>query len=575
MQATEELQGHDAKKPSAVEDEVCAYLIESGRLKKTDLKRAETFLDQNGGDLITLLVRLGLVSERDVAEAESSLLELPLISTADLPEEAPDIGKLSMRYLKQNLLLPVSITDTDMVVVMANPRDQFALKALAMASGKVICPQVGVASEIENGIEKLYGVGRSAMGQIIDTLGEEDDELEDVEHLRDLASEAPVIRLVNLIMQRAVEARASDIHIEPFENRLKVRYRVDGVLQEVEAPPASSTAAVISRIKIMARLNIAERRLPQDGRIMHRVQGKELDLRVSTVPTSHGESVVMRILDRESIVLDFNSLGFDESLKESFVKELQVPHGIILVTGPTGSGKTTTLYTALSQINTPARKIITVEDPVEYQLEGINQIQAQSSIGLDFAHALRAIVRQDPDVIMIGEMRDLETARIAIQSALTGHLVLSTIHTNDAAGGITRMLDMGVEDYLLTSTINAILAQRLVRTLGSGAREPVKLLPEVAAEVGFAAFLEQDSYTVYRPVPSEENPTGYFGRTSILELLQMTDSIRRLIMQQATSGEIHDMAVQQGMRTMYQDGLLKCLQGVTTLEEILRVTQDS
>jgi general secretion pathway protein E len=344
------------------------------------------------------------------------------------------------------------------------------LKALSMASGKTISPQVGVASEIENGIEKLYGVGRSAMGQIIDTLGEGgDDELEDVEHLRDLASEAPVIRLVNLIMQRAVEARASDIHIEPFENRLKVRYRVDGVLQEVEAPPSSSTAAVISRIKIMARLNIAERRLPQDGRIMHRVQGKELDLRVSTIPTSHGESVVMRILDRESIVLDFDSLGFDEGLKADFVKDLEMPHGIILVTGPTGSGKTTTLYTALSQINTPERKIITVEDPVEYQLEGINQIQAQSSIGLDFAHALRAIVRQDPDVIMIGEMRDLETARIAIQSALTGHLVLSTIHTNDAAGGITRMLDMGVEDYLLTSTVNAILAQRLVRTLGKEA----------------------------------------------------------------------------------------------------------
>ena len=308
---------------------------------------------------------------------------------------------------------------------------------------------------------------------------------------------------------------------------------------------------------------------------MHRVQGKELDLRVSTIPTSHGESVVMRILDRESIVLDFNSLGFDESLKNEFVKNLEMPHGIILVTGPTGSGKTTTLYTALSQINTPARKIITVEDPVEYQLEGINQIQAQSSIGLDFAHALRAIVRQDPDVIMIGEMRDLETARIAIQSALTGHLVLSTIHTNDAAGGITRMLDMGVEDYLLTSTINAILAQRLVRTLGKGAREKVQLLPEVAAEIGFATFLEQDSYTVFRPIATEENPTGYYGRTSILELLQMTDSIRRLIMQQATSGEIHDMAVQQGMRTMYQDGLLKCLQGVTTLEEVLRVTQEA
>ena len=453
MQVIEEEQNVEVQKPASVVDEVSAYLIESGRLKKADLKRADTFREQNGGDLITLLVRLGLVSERDVAEAESSLLELPLITAADLPDEAPDIGTLSLRYLKQNLLLPVAVTDSDMMVVMANPRDKQALKALAMASGKVIVPQVGVASEIENGIEKLYGGGRSAMGQIIDTLGEGDgDEMEDIEHLRDLASEAPVIRLVNLIMQRAVEARASDIHIEPFENRLKVRYRIDGVLQEVEAPPASSTAAVISRVKIMARLNIAERRLPQDGRIMHRVQGKELDLRVSTIPTSHGESVVMRILDRESIVLDFDSLGFDDGLKQEFVKDLEMPHGIILVTGPTGSGKTTTLYTALSQINTPERKIITVEDPVEYQLEGINQIQAQSSIGLDFAHALRAIVRQDPDVIMIGEMRDLETARIAIQSALTGHLVLSTIHTNDAAGGITRMLDMGVEDYLLTST---------------------------------------------------------------------------------------------------------------------------
>ena len=576
MQATEEVQNNETLKPSTVENEVCVYLIESGRLKQSDLKRAEGFRDQNGGDLITLLVRLGLVSERDVAEAEASLLELPLISTADLPEEAPDIGKLSLRYLKQNLLLPVSATDSEMTVVMANPRDEYALKALAMASGKTINPQVGVASEIENGIEKLYGVGRSAMGQIIDTLdGDGDDALDDIEHLRDLASEAPVIRLVNLIMQRAVEARASDIHIEPFENRLKVRYRIDGVLQEVEAPPASSTAAVISRVKIMARLNIAERRLPQDGRIMHRVQGKELDLRVSTIPTSHGESVVMRILDRESIVLDFDSLGFDDSLKQEFVKNLEMPHGIILVTGPTGSGKTTTLYTALSQINTPERKIITVEDPVEYQLEGINQIQAQSSIGLDFSHALRAIVRQDPDVIMIGEMRDLETARIAIQSALTGHLVLSTIHTNDAAGGITRMLDMGVEDYLLTSTVNAILAQRLVRTLSKESREAVQLLPEVAAEMGFAEFLDQDRYTVYRPVPTEENATGYFGRTSILELLQMSDSIRRLIMQQATSGEIHDLAVQEGMRTMYRDGLLKCLQGVTTIEEILRVTQEA
>jgi general secretion pathway protein E len=562
--------------PAQVQDEVCAYLLESDRLKAGDLKRAEAYRDQHGGDLIPLLVRLGLVSERDVAEAESSLLQLPLVGSSDLPEEAPELGALSFRFLKQNLLLPVASTETELVVVMANPRDEFALKSLALASGKTIRPQVGVASEIENGIEKLYGGGRSAMGQIVESLGDGDDDgLEDVEHLRDLASEAPVIRLVNLVMQRAVEARASDIHIEPFENRLKVRYRIDGVLQEVEAPPASSTAAVISRVKIMAKLNIAERRLPQDGRIMHRVQGKELDLRVSTVPTSHGESVVMRILDRESVVLDFDSLGFDDELKTQFTRALEMPHGIILVTGPTGSGKTTTLYTALSQINTPERKIITVEDPVEYQIEGINQIQAKASIGLDFAHALRSIVRQDPDVIMIGEMRDLETARIAIQSALTGHLVLSTIHTNDAAGGITRMLDMGVEDYLLTSTVNAILAQRLVRTLDKEHSEIVEMLPEMATELGFDALTNGGTCRVYRPGTSAENPTGYHGRTSILELLSMSDPIRRLVMNHATSGEIHDLAVTEGMRTMYQDGLLKCLSGVTTIEEILRVTQEA
>jgi general secretion pathway protein E len=561
--------------PGPVIDEVCAYLQESGRLRAADLKRAVAYRDQHGGDLVTLLVRLGLVSERDVAHAESGLLGLPLVTSDEYPDEAPEGASFSTRFLKQNLLLPVAEKGDKLIVIMANPRDEFSNKALAMASGKSISPVVGIASEIENGIEKLYGGGRSQMGQIVDNLDGGEEDLEDIEHLRDLASEAPVIRLVNLILQRAVEARASDIHIEPFENRLKVRYRIDGVLQEVEAPPSSSTAAVISRIKIMANLNIAERRLPQDGRIMHRVQGKELDLRVSTIPTSHGESVVMRILDRESIVLDFDSLGFDEIARAKFVRVLEMPHGIILVTGPTGSGKTTTLYTALSQINTPERKIITVEDPVEYQLEGVNQIQAKSSIGLDFAHALRAIVRQDPDVIMIGEMRDLETAKIAIQSALTGHLVLSTVHTNDAASGITRMLDMGVEDYLLTSTVNAIMAQRLVRTLHPESRELVELLPEVATELGFDELDGGGPYQVYRAVPSEEIPSGYLGRMSIMELLEMSDEIRRLVMQHATSGEIQRQAEAEGMRTMYQDGLLKCLRGVTSIEEVLRVTQES
>ena len=579
MQAGEErieLQPPGAVGDVAVDDPVCAYLLENSRLRASDLRKAQTYQEQHGGDLVTLLVRLGLVSEKDVAEAESELLSLPLVRTGDLPDEAPELHEVSLRFLKQNLILPIAESNGDLTVVMANPRDEFARKALSMASGKNIVTRVGIASEIENGIEKLLGGGRSVMGQIVETLtGEDESEIDDVEHLRDLASEAPVIRLVNLIMQRAVESRASDIHIEPFENRLKVRYRIDGVLQEVEAPPAKSTAAVISRVKIMATLNIAERRLPQDGRIMHRVGGKELDLRVSTVPTSHGESVVMRILDRESIVLDFDSLGFDDEIRDRFVHQLEMPHGIILVTGPTGSGKTTTLYTALSALNTPERKIITVEDPVEYQLEGINQIQAKSAIGLDFAHALRAIVRQDPDVIMIGEMRDLETARIAIQSALTGHLVLSTIHTNDAAGGVTRMLDMGVEDYLLTSTVNAILAQRLVRTLDPAQREPYEVLPELAAEIGLAELSGQDRYVFYRPGSSEENPTGYRGRTSILELLVMSDPIRRLIMRHATSGEIQEQAVAEGMRTMYLDGLNKCLKGVTTLDEVLRVTQEA
>jgi general secretion pathway protein E len=516
--------------PDMGQDPVCAQLLEAGRLKESDLRRAVAYRDQHGGDLVTLLVRLGLTSERDVAEAEADLLDLPLVRTADLPEQAPELPDVSVRFLKQNQILPIAESNGDLTVVMANPRDEFALRALAMASGKNILPRVGIASEVENGIEKLLGGGRSAMGQIVDNLGGEDEgDLEDVEHLRDLASEAPVIRLVNLIMQRAVESRASDIHIEPFENRLKVRYWVDGVLAEVEAPPAKSTAAVISRIKIMAKLNIAERRLPQDGRIMHRVGGKELDLRVSTIPTSHGESVVMRILDRESIILDFDSLGFDDDIRGEFV----------------------------------------------HQLEGINQIQAKSSIGLDFSHALRAIVRQDPDVIMIGEMRDLETARIAIQSALTGHLVLSTIHTNDAATGVTRMLDMGVEDYLLTSTVNAILAQRLVRTLDPESREPYELLPEVVEEIGLKEMGERDRYVFYRPVPTEANPNGYHGRTSILELLTMTDPIRRMVMRHATSGEIQELAVAEGMRTMYFDGLNKCLAGVTTLEEVLRVTQDA
>ncbi|MEE4637864.1 MAG: type II secretion system ATPase GspE [Wenzhouxiangella sp.] len=557
--------------------ELCRLLVDRERLREEDLNRAKAYREQHGGNLLTLLVRLGLVSERDLARAQSELLDIPMVSDKEYPEGAPEIDDISVRYMKQQHLVPIRVDDHSIEVVMADPQDDFALKALKMATGRDVQARVGIASEIDNTIERYFGGGKSAMGQIAESLGGESEggDEEDVEHLRDLASEAPVIRLVNLILQRAVESRASDIHIEPFENRLKVRYRIDGVLQEVEAPPARSTAAVISRVKIMARLNIAERRLPQDGRIMHRVGGKELDLRVSTVPTAHGESVVMRILDREAVVLDFTSLGFADDARDAFIKSLEMPHGIILVTGPTGSGKTTTLYTALSQLNTPERKIITVEDPIEYQIEGINQIQAKASIGLDFASALRSIVRQDPDVIMIGEMRDLETARIAIQSALTGHLVLSTLHTNDAAGGVTRMLDMGVEDYLLTSTVNAIMAQRLVRRLDPATREAYQALPEFVEELGLRALTDADPVTLYRPGTSEMSPTGYRGRTGIHEILRMSDEIRRMVIKHATSTDIERQARAEGMRTMYEDGLLKALSGETSAEEVLRVTQEA
>ncbi len=567
----------DTDAASDLDERLSQQLIARGRLKEVDYARARRLYEESpDGNFIGLMTRLGLVSERDAAEALAEVLDLDLMQAKDCPEVPPPNVQVSVRFLKHHHIVPIAETETGVTVLTADPQEHYPVDAVALASGRTVEVKVGLRSEIDDLIERYYGQGKSAMGTIVENLSDEANRSEDdVEHLRDLASEAPVIRLVNLIIQRAVEARASDIHVEPFESRLKVRYRIDGVLSEVEAPPASSTAAVISRIKIMAKLNIAERRLPQDGRIMVRVQGKELDLRVSTVPTAFGESVVMRILDRESIVFDFKTLGFTDEFLPQFNKVLEMPHGIMLVTGPTGSGKTTTLYTALSSLNTPDVKIITVEDPVEYQIEGINQIQAKPQIGLDFSHALRSIVRQDPDIIMIGEMRDLETAKIAIQSALTGHLVLSTLHTNNAAGAVTRLLDMGVEDYLLTSTVNGVLAQRLVRRLEPAHMQPYEALPEVIEEFGLRRYVPTGPVTLYRPMPSAISASGYLGRTTIMEFLVMNDPLRRLIMKHATAGELEVAAKEQGMRTMYEDGLVKALAGLTTIEEVLRVTQES
>jgi len=553
-------------------------LVKRGKVREAEIHRAKRLAAQTDEQkLPALLVRLGVVSERDTAEILAEVGSLPLVSPTDYPDTSPLPDTLAVRFLKENHVVGVAAQDNEFVVAVADPFDRELLAALTLACEKPVRPYVGLPSEIDRALEQQLGSGKTLMGQIVEDLGsdEEIDEA-DVEHLKDLASEAPVIRMVNLIMQRAVESRASDIHVEPFEERLKVRFRVDGVLREVEAPPVRSTAAVISRIKIMAKLNIAERRLPQDGRIKLQVQGKELDLRVSTVPTMYGESVVIRLLHKESIAFDFSSLGFEGAMLDRFLDVLALPHGIILITGPTGSGKSTTLYTALHKLNTPERKIITVEDPVEYQLEGVNQIQVKPQIGLTFANALRSIVRQDPDVIMIGEMRDLETARIAVQSALTGHLVLSTLHTNDAAGGVTRLMDMGLEDYLITSTVNGILGQRLVRRLCPNCRESYPAMTEMVEEMRLARFTADSPVVLHRPKGCEEcDGTGYRGRLAIQEFLVMSDAVRRLVMNHAQSRQIEEMALQEGMHTMYEDGLRKAVMGLTTIEEILRVTSDS
>ena len=561
--------------PEGYERALGARLIEAGKLERSGLERALKLRAESGERLSALLAKLGLVSERDLAEAIAGELDLPLIGAREFPEAPLYAERLSPRFLREAQVLPVAEAAEGLVIALADPLNGYAADAMRLISGKELLPRVALPGEIEAAIDRLYATG---LGRLVEAVGEEGDEgLDlDVERLKDLASEAPVIRLVNQMITRAVERRASDIHIEHFENTLRVRYRIDGVLSEVEAPPGRFRAAIVSRIKIMAKLNIAERRLPQDGRIKLAIRGTPIDLRVSTIPTMHGEGVVLRVLDRTGVKLDFETLGLAGQGLETYLSILERPHGIVLVTGPTGSGKTTTLYTSLVRLNSPDRKILTVEDPIEYQLDGINQIQVKPGIGLSFAHVLRSILRQDPDIIMIGEIRDVETAEIAIQAALTGHLVLSTLHTNDAAGTLTRLLDMGVEDYLLTSTLNGITAQRLVRRLCPQCRTQGPVMPELVAQLGLERYVEAgEEIRLYHPVGCEHcNETGYFGRSSLTEILVVTDEIRRLILKRAEALELHRLAVREGMGTMYDDGMAKALSGLTTVEEVLRVTRD-
>jgi general secretion pathway protein E len=555
-------------------------LVRDGSITRDQLQRGLVRQREIGKRLGEALTELGYVSEEDVVKAltrQFGVRHLALASLSITP--VPIRDRLSPKYMREHKVFPVEVKDGGLTVAMSDLTDPYTLDDLRLSTGFAITVCLAKEREIIEAIDQYYGEGQTTIEKIVKGYSEEEgggsgEDREDVDHLRDLASEAPVIQLVNLLITRAVEARASDIHIEPFEDTLRIRYRVDGVLLDYESPPKRLQRAVISRVKIMAKMNIAERRLPQDGRIRLQILGKDLDLRVSTIPTLYGESVVMRILDRSSLLLSLGELGFPDDVRLQFQRLIRKPHGMILVTGPTGSGKTTTLYTALSEINSADKKIITIEDPVEYQLRGVNQIHVKPKIGLTFANGLRSIVRQDPDIIMVGEIRDAETADIAIHSALTGHLVFSTLHTNDAPGAITRLLDMEIENYLVSSVLVAVLAQRLVRVICPECREPYQL--DVAAVRKMGIKTEVDgSLQVFRGKGCAAcNFTGYHGRTGIYEFLAISEEIQRLILEKADANVIRQKALALGMKTLWEDGWRKVEQGVTTLEDLLRVTKE-
>ncbi|HKW93160.1 MAG TPA: type II secretion system ATPase GspE [Methylomirabilota bacterium] len=523
------------------------------------------------------LLAMGAAAAEDVLKALAIQHELPWLEGEELPSTPPALKELPPKYLRQYLACPIAVEGATVTIATADPANPLLLDDLQQALPFAIKLCVAPGPAILEAIERAYGAN-TAIQKIVEGMGpaagERSPEPEDdVNHLRDMAFEAPVVRLVNLLIDEALAADASDVHIEPFEDSLRIRYRIDGLLYDQEAPPRRLQAALTSRVKIMAEMNIAERRLPQDGRIRVTAPGgRRVDIRVSTVPTIHGESIVMRLLDRSSVFLPFDRLGFSPPTARSFEGLIHRPHGIVLVTGPTGSGKTTTLYAALDKINRPDLKIITVEDPVEYQLKGVNQIPVRPKIGLSFASGLRHIVRQDPDVIMVGEIRDLETAEIAIQAALTGHLVFSTLHTNDAPGAVTRLQDMGCEPYLLSSVLTGVLAQRLVRRVCPSCRAPDHPDP---AELLALGVTDAGGVELFHGKGCDEcRGTGYRGRTGIYELFFIGDETRGQIVQRAPAGEIRRLAVGRGMVSLREDAWAKACAGQTTVAEILRVTQE-
>jgi general secretion pathway protein E len=540
-------------------------LIEREQITQDDLDRALELQKERGEKLGKILIDLGFVAMRDLLSALSDQLNVPLVTIDGAPAVSPETEKLSARFLRQSRVFPLALRDSTLTLAMADPLDFETIAAVQSSTGLKVEPALAVEQEILDAVDRHYGAqaqGTSSTTYEADTAEASDN----LEHLRDMASEAPVIRMLNAMIAQAVEKRASDIHLEPFEKEFRVRYRVDGVLYQQESPPREMKAAIISRVKLMARLNIAERRQPQDGRIKIKTLGRDVDLRVSTLPTLFGESVVMRLLDRSAgDFYDLRKLGFDDHMLARMEHYTSMPHGIFLVTGPTGSGKSTTLYSALKRINQADKKIITIEDPVEYQMDGINQLHVNPQIELTFAKGLRHIVRQDPDVIMVGEIRDRETADVAIRAALTGHFVFSTLHTNDAPSAVTRLTDMGVENYLISSSLVAVLAQRLVRVICPNCRVPAErhLTPEA------------DMIETFRGAGCDRCfNTGFKGRVGIFELMELNEELRKKIVGNDDAVELTKSARRNGMRNLREDGWMKVRDGVTTAREVMRVTQE-
>jgi general secretion pathway protein E len=555
------------------EEQFLSHLIEQSRIPAIAADRVRRVQLETMDRLASVILKLGMMSEEVLAAELASFAQLQQVAKDQLLEVMlPEGSEVNASFLLAHELVPVesegdSLNGESLNVVCWDPLESYAVRALEFATGRKVHLSVATRAQVLAALSAVLPVDSKANTEASRNEAFEDEE---IERLKDLASEAPVIRFVQRVVDEAVRMKASDIHIEPSEHKVHVRFRLDGLLREIETQSRDMGASIVSRIKVMASLNIAERRLPQDGRIRTTVQGKEIDFRVATSPTLHGESVVLRILDRQDIALDFDALGFDERLKNTVRAAISRPFGIVLVTGPTGSGKTTTLYAALKEINTPDKKILTIEDPVEYVLNGVNQVPLKPQIGLTFASALRAFLRQDPDILMVGEIRDRETAEIAIQAALTGHLLFSTLHTNTASGAITRLLDMGMDDYLLTSTLHLILGQRLVRKLCAQCRQPYSPAPDVLARFGLPV-LGGEQWFAAKGCPACQG-SGFKGRTTIIEALPMTDAVRARVLEKADAHAIQQVAVGEGMRTMFEHGLERVRSGLTTIEEVLRVT---